>query len=225
MKKIVGEVDGFLRFAADEMEARHRELGRYPGVWELVVGPDWGWWMDRRRGERERYGPAPDQGTSWRPENRYVRHDFVIVHADASSFRVDAVDDHGRRTWTVDERGAPEQLLPMYCHWEELPAEDQPGVFFLRAERQLWRGRRVGRLPKTWGEMTRMHWSNKEHFRDDDAAKPPAVAGTLWRPPGSPYTYELRVTGDEYVMRSHNDQGLPNYMLASGMSEPVSVAP
>lgn len=130
MKKLVGEVEGFLRFAADEMAARHRELGHYPGAWELVVGPDWGWSMDRRRGERERYGPAPDQGTSWRPENRYVRHDFVIVHADTTSFRVDAVDDHGRRTWTVDERGAPQQLLPMYCHWEELPPEAQPREFF-----------------------------------------------------------------------------------------------
>jgi len=214
----------FLAGAADQMRRKHEELAVFPNTWRTLFdcGEDW----------RHAYFGATADGFSapdseqWTPRVSAAGHRFVIMEASASTFRIEAVDRRNRVTWFIDQTdAAPTQLLPVYCERERSGEGPEPVRFLRYAASELQT--HVSPFPTSWADITRLHWSNKGHLRDDVATKPSPAAGRRWQPNGSDYTYELTTNrgARTFMVRSHNQRGLPNYAATHAAPEPVPIEP
>lgn len=214
-----------LRAHADRMREFHDEHGHYADKWQDLRP------FIRRENPR---APLPDraEGNAWFQDDAGMGyHTFVIAKADAQWFRIDAIDQRGRVTFTVSESHPEAQrLLPVYCTWEvDTPPEREPVAFLERARRRItyaW----PSPPPTTWPEVPKLHWSNLDHWRvldeggHDPAARPGPDVTNLWRPPGSLFTYELTIIDDEnFVIRSHNRSGLMDYILMGPKGSPLEI--
>ncbi len=206
------------------MRARdwHERMGSYPRTWNLIIDAHEHWSYDGFFENQIGAPPTPVVGTMWTPSRHAAAHSFAIAHADERRFRFEAVDAKGRVTWFIDESSEDAtQLLPVYCTLEDDRTVPEPLRFFDRATHLLHQEPKP--LPTRWSQLKRMHWSNREHFREDSSTGPPD--STRWKPIGSLYTYELTADADArtYIIRSHNTSGKPNYLITHASREAVEL--
>lgn len=214
----------FLSGAAHQMKIKHEERGAFPDTWRALFdrGEDW---KHSHFGSTVDGFSAPDSD-GWTPRFSAAEHRFVITEASRSTFRIEAVDRRHRVTWFIDHTDAsPTQLLPVYCTRENWGDGPEPVRFLGYAAAEL--AYHAVPFPTSWADISRLHWSNEDHLRDDAATKPPQESGRRWRPTGSDYTYELTTTRDArtFVIRSHNHRGLTNYVATHAAPEPIPIEP
>ncbi len=84
--------------------------------------------------------------------------------------------------------------------------------------------RLMKRRPRTWAE-SRLHWPLEDHYESDKEAVPPSTAIEQWTPPGSEFTFHMKLEGTYYVLWSSNRRGLTNYIVDGLRSDPVEHEP
>lgn len=218
----------FLYAAFREMARFHDRYQHFPSEWFFL---GFGW--ERGKRSREPDDRAhPRHGPMWRP--RRDNHTYVIEEATKSTFVIVAYNEDGHAEWKLTEASSkPVKLRPTICYneqWDTYPAEVVAEIFLFVAFEAMYDHRGPeGEWPTAWGQLD-IHFAFVKHTEDDPRAMVPKDAGSTWRPLGSPYTFELRARGKrDFRIRSHNDQGLPDYFItrshhARPLPDPVTDA-
>lgn len=214
------EPDTFLRETRDEMRRYKETTGRYADEW-FLLGFGFRGNGYHQIDDPEVY-PRPRDGSRWRPPE--CRHTYVIQRSSESGFLVHALNDAGDAVFELDhDMEDPRQLLDLDCGWELVNPQNEEQKFLDKARFQMGiYFSKHRRYASTWEELG-LHWAMVKHTRNDPRALPPRGTGASWKPLGSRFTYTItHLGGDDYVMRSFEDNGRPRLLSRNG-SNPIAI--